>query len=68
MSSAAIVKKVVVNERGAPVEVILSWKTFRQIAQTLGLDLDEEAKADLRKTRRDLAKRNRKAFVPLSSL
>jgi PHD/YefM family antitoxin component YafN of YafNO toxin-antitoxin module len=68
MSSAAIVKKVVVNERGTPVEVILSWKTFRQIAETLGLDLDGQAKADLRETRRDLAKRNRKAFVPLASL
>ena len=68
MSSAAIVKKVVINERGIPIEVILSWKTFCQIAETLGLDLDEDAKADLRATRRDLAKRNRKAFVPLSSL
>jgi PHD/YefM family antitoxin component YafN of YafNO toxin-antitoxin module len=68
MSSTAIVKKLVINERGTPVEVILSWKTFRQIAETLGLDLNAEAKADLRETRRDLAKRNRKAFVPLSSL
>ena len=68
MSSAPIVKKVVINEQGTPIEVILSWKTFRQIAETLGWDLDEEAKADLRATRRDLAKRNRKAFVPLSAL
>ena len=68
MSSAAIAKKVVINEQGTPIEVILSWKTFRQIAETLGWDLDEAAKADLRATRRDLAKRNRKAFVPLSSL
>lgn len=68
MSSAAIVKKVVVNKQGTPVEVILPWKTFRQIAEALGLDLDGEAKLDLRETRRDLAKRNRKAFVPLSSL
>ena len=68
MSSAAIVKKVVINEQGTPIEVILSWKTFRQIAETLGWDLDEESKADLRATRRDLAKRNRKAFVPLSAL
>jgi PHD/YefM family antitoxin component YafN of YafNO toxin-antitoxin module len=68
MSRTAIVKKLVINERGTPVEVILSWKTFQQIAETLGLDLNAEAKADLRETRRDLAKRNRKAFVPLSSL
>ena len=68
MSSAANVKKVVINEQGTPVEVILSWKTFRQIAEALGLDLNAEAKVDLKETRRDLAKRNRKAFVPLSSL
>ena len=68
MNIAAIVKKVVINEQGTPIEVILSWKTFRQIAEALGLDLDGEAKADLRETQRDLAKRNRKAFVALSSL
>jgi hypothetical protein len=68
MSSAAIVKKVVINERGTPIEVILSWKTFCQIAETLGLDLDEQAQEDLRATRRDLTKRKRKAFLPLSSL
>jgi|GEM_PF-757013 len=65
---AAVAKKVVVNEQGTPVEVILSWKTFQEIAEAMGWDLDATAKGDLRKTRRDLAKGNRKAFVPLSAL
>ncbi len=68
MSSTAIAKKVVVNAQGKPVEVILSWKTFQQISEDLGWDLDAEAKADLRATRRDLTKRDSSAFVPLSSL
>ena len=77
MSSAVVARKVVVNAQGTPVEVILSWKSFQQIAEALGWDLNAEAlgwdlnaeaKADLRATRRDLAKRDSKAFVPLSSL
>ncbi len=50
------------------MEVILPWKTFQEIAEALGWDLDAKAEADLRQTRRDLAKGNRKAFVPLSAL
>lgn len=63
-----VAKKVVVNERGTPVEVILSWKAYQEVAEAMGWDLDTEAKTDLRQTRRDLAKGNRKAFVPLSAL
>lgn len=65
---ATVAKKVVVNEQGTPVEVILSWKTFQEIAEAMGWDLDATAKSDLRQSRRDLAKGNRKAFVPLSAL
>jgi len=67
-TSSAVVARKVVNAQGTPVEVILSWKSFQQIAEALGWDLNAEAKADLRATRRDLAKRDSKAFVPLSSL
>lgn len=63
-----VAKKVVVNAQGTPVEVILSWKTFQEIAEAMGWDLDATAKGDLRQTRRDLAKGNRKAFAPLSAL
>jgi hypothetical protein len=63
----AIPKKIVVNEKGSPVEVILPWSVFCDIAETLGLDLDAEAEADLRETRRDLEGGNADAFVPLPS-
>jgi hypothetical protein len=62
---ATVAKKVIVNARENPVVVNFSWKAFQEIAETLGWDLDKEAKKDLRQTRRDLARRNRKAFIAL---
>ena len=64
----AIRKKIVVDERGKPREVIISWSQFQEMAEALGLDLDKKAKTDLRATRRDLKKGNSRAFKPLSAL
>lgn len=64
----AISKKIVVDEQGAPLEVILPWPVFCEIAETLGWDLDEEAETDLRASRRDLESGGDEAFLPLSSL
>jgi hypothetical protein len=61
-------KKVVVDEHGSPIDVILPWATFCDLAEILGLDLDDEADSDLRETRRDLATGQRDAFAPVSSL
>jgi hypothetical protein len=61
----AIPKKIVVDEKGAPVEVILPWSVFCEVAEILGLDLDAEAEADLREARRDLEAGNTDAIVPL---
>jgi PHD/YefM family antitoxin component YafN of YafNO toxin-antitoxin module len=49
----SIQKKLVVDERGRPLEVIISWAQYQQIIEMLGLDLDEATIADLRKARRD---------------
>ena len=61
----AITKKIVVDEKGSPVEVILPWPVFCELADILGLDLDAVAEADLRETRRDLEAGRTDAFVPL---
>jgi PHD/YefM family antitoxin component YafN of YafNO toxin-antitoxin module len=61
----AIRKKIVVDERGRPQEVIISWAQFCELSEALGLDLDKKAKADLRAARRDLKRRNTAAFKPL---
>jgi hypothetical protein len=63
-----ISKKIVVDERGAPVEVILPWPAFCEIVEMLGLDLDQEARTDLRETRRDLEPGHQDAFIPIASL
>jgi len=64
----AISKKVVVDEKGNPVEVILPWATFCEVVERLGLDLDDEAEADLREARHDLEAGDKDAFMTLSSL
>ncbi|HEX4053341.1 MAG TPA: hypothetical protein VHX86_03665 [Tepidisphaeraceae bacterium] len=64
----AIRKKIVVDERGKPREVIISWAQFCELSEALGLDLDAKAKGDLRATRRDWKRRNTPAFKPLSAL
>lgn len=64
----AIHKKLVVDEEGNPQEVIIPWAQYQQISEMLGLDLDEEAIADLRQARRDRATQNRDAHVSLDVL
>jgi hypothetical protein len=58
-------KKIVVDERGTPQEAIIPWKQFCEIAEALGHDLDKEAAADLRATRKDWRQRKSVGFVPL---
>ena len=64
----AIRKKIVVDDRGKPCEVIISWSQFREMVEALGLDLSETAKKDLRIARRDWERGTTRAFKPLSSL
>jgi hypothetical protein len=64
----ALQKKIVVDEHGQPLEVIIPWAQFCELSEALGLDLDEEAIADLREAKRAWASGDRAAFVPLSEL
>lgn len=68
LAMQAIRKKIVVDDKGKPQEVIISWAQFCELSEALGLDLDSKAKSDLRATRRDLLKRSAAAFKPLSAL
>ena len=61
-------KKLVIDEQGNPREVIIPWEEFQEIAEILGLDLDEKAIADLRQARRDREKGNDEAFIDLEDL
>lgn len=64
----AFQKKIVVDENGVPQEVIIPWAQFCEMSEALGLDLDQEAMADLREARADLESDDKKAFTPLSEL
>ncbi|HUS34512.1 MAG TPA: hypothetical protein VM680_04090 [Verrucomicrobiae bacterium] len=61
----AIPKKIVVDEKGRPVEVIVPWAAFCEIAEAFGWDLDDGAKADLREARADIEAKREDAFLPL---
>jgi len=64
----ALQKKIVVDEHGQPLEVIIPWVQFCELSEALGLDLDAETIADLREARHDWESGDRTTFVPLSEL
>ena len=61
-------KKFVIDEQGNPQEVIIPWNEFQEIAEILGLDLDDDAIEDLHHARQDREKGNEEAFVDLEAL
>ena len=63
-----IPRKLVVDEHGNPVEVIIPWEEFQEIEEALGLDLDDAAIADLRQARQDRAAHNADAFLDLDAM
>ena len=64
----SIQKKLVVDERGRPQEVIISWAQYQQIIEMLGLDLDEATIGDLREARQDRIAEKRDAYVALDAI
>jgi hypothetical protein len=64
----AIQKKIVVDEHGEPLEVIIPWAQFCELSEALGLDLDTEAVSDLREAKGDWETGDHSSFVPLSEL
>ena len=62
----SITKKLIVDDKGNPQEVIIPWDQFVVIEELLGLDFDDEALIDLQEARRDLEEGNEDAFVALS--
>ena len=61
-------KKLVVDEHGAPQEVILPWDEYRQIEELLGLDLDSEAIADLEEAAKNRESGTAGASVDLDAI
>jgi len=63
-----IQRKIVVDEAGKPQEVIISWKDYQEVAEILGLDLDEEAIEDLRQARKDREEGTEGAYLDLEAI
>ncbi len=63
-----IEKKYIVDENGAPKEVIIPFETFKWIEETLGLDLDQKTVSQLAEARQDREKGTPDAYVDLDSI
>jgi PHD/YefM family antitoxin component YafN of YafNO toxin-antitoxin module len=61
-------KRFVVDELGKPQEVLIPWEEFKEIEETLGLDLDATTRADLEQARRDRDEGRLEAYVGLDEL
>lgn len=64
MSTATIDRKIVVDDRGEPLEVIIPYAQYVELSETCGLDLDGAQREELRAALADSAARRREAFVP----
>ena len=64
----AIAKKLVLNDQGAPVEVIIAWSDYQDLAERLGWDLEEADVADLLDAKADWKAGNNDAFTALAEL
>ena len=61
-------KKIIVDEKGKPTEVIIPWKEYKEIEELLGLDLDKKAIEDLKQAQKDREKGKKDAYVELDSI
>ena len=62
------VRFVDIRDAGDPVEVIIPYDEFVDFMETLGLDMTEEDKEELREARADVANNNWDAFVSLEEV
>ena len=61
-------KKIIVDEKGKPTEVIIPWKEYKELEELLGLDLDKKAIEDLKQARKDREKGKEDAYVDMDSI
>jgi len=59
-----ITRKLVLNEKGEPSEVLIPYEQFVELAKICGLDLGNEEQKELREALADSKSGNKDAFVP----
>ena len=62
--AVTITRKIVLDEKGNPSEVLIPYEQFVELAETYGLDLAENEENELREALADSKARNRDAFIP----
>jgi PHD/YefM family antitoxin component YafN of YafNO toxin-antitoxin module len=61
-------KKIVIDNRGNPTEVIISWKDYKEMEELLGLDLDRNAVQDIKQAKMDRKSAKKDAYMDLDSI
>lgn len=61
-------KRIVIDEDGNPMEVIIPWEEYQEMAELLGLDLSKDAIADLKQAKIDRDNGNNDAYVSLDTV
>ncbi len=64
----SIHKKMIIDEHGKPVEVIIPWEEFKEMEEILGLDFDQTAIGDLKQAQKDRDAGNKEAYLDLESI
>jgi hypothetical protein len=61
-------KKIVLDKKGNPTEVIIPWKVYKEMEELLGLDIDNNTIDDLKRTKEDRKRNKKDAYVEVDSL
>jgi hypothetical protein len=68
MTAASLPKKLVVDETGRPIEVIIPYQVFVDFIEEHGLDITEEDRQGILDAEKDIAEANAEAFISLEDL
>jgi|LakMenE01Jun11ns_1017448.scaffolds.fasta_scaffold8291677_1 hypothetical protein len=63
-----IAKRIVTDEQGKPLEVVIAWDVYQDLAERMGWDLEDEEGEDVHEALNAWRSGDRSAFVPLEDL
>lgn len=63
-----IAKRIVTDAQGKPLEVVIAWDVYQDLAERMGWDLDDQEATDVQEAMSDWQQGDRSAFVALESL
>ena len=61
-------KKIIVNEQGKPTDVIIPWEEYKEIEESLGLDLEDNAIEAINQAKQDRENGKEDAYLDLESI